>query len=154
MSFFHICLDAVGYVLLEVVVEEAVVVEVIALRTEECCTVSRDAVELGIDGGDDDGTADGVNAGVGNTWDDELALDSQRAEVLLDRGGGIVALPVDGVDADATRGEGAVADIALDIGSALGVPRHDDASIRCALSELQTGAGEELQEILPLLCPY
>ena len=34
MSFFHICLDAVGYVLLEVVVEEAVVVEVIALRTE------------------------------------------------------------------------------------------------------------------------
>ena len=34
MSFFHICLDAVGNVLLEVVEEEAVVVEVIALRTE------------------------------------------------------------------------------------------------------------------------
>ena len=84
MTFFHICLDAVGYVLLEVVVEEAVVVEVIALRTEECCTVSRDAVELGIDGGDDDGTADGVNAGVGNTWDDELAFNGQRTEVLLD----------------------------------------------------------------------
>ena len=49
------CLDAVGDVLLEVVEEEAVVVEMVALGAEHLGAVGGDGVELGVgDGGDND----------------------------------------------------------------------------------------------------
>ena len=107
--FLQIHLDAVGDVLLEVIEEEAVVVQVVALGAEHGSAVGGDGVELFFcDGGYDDGAADGVNPGVGDAGGDELAVVGQRTEVLLDRGGGVVALPVDRVDADAARGFTAV----------------------------------------------
>ena len=106
MLFLHKCLDAVGDVLLEVVVEKAVVVQVVALGTEEGGAVGGDAVDGSIDGGDDDGATEGVNAGIGQAGGDELTLNGERAEIGLDGGVGVVALPVDGVDADAAGGEG------------------------------------------------
>ena len=74
LFLIHIGLDTIGDVLLEVVEEEAVVVEVIALGTEHLGFLDGDSVELGIDSGDNDRAADGINAGVGNTRGDELAV--------------------------------------------------------------------------------
>ncbi len=48
LLFIDKCLDTVSYVLLQVVVEEAVIVQVIRLRTEQVCGIGRDGVELGL----------------------------------------------------------------------------------------------------------
>jgi len=54
-------------------------VQVVALRTEQVCGIGGNGVELRLlDGGDDDRTADGIHAGIGNTWGDELALNGER----------------------------------------------------------------------------
>lgn len=74
LFLIHIGLDTIGDVLLEVVEEETVVVEVIALGTEHLGFLEGDSVELGIDGGNNDRAADGINAGIGNTWRNELAV--------------------------------------------------------------------------------
>ena len=93
--------DTIGDVLLEVVEEEAVVVQMVALGTEHGGAIGWDDVELFFgDGGDDNGAADGVNTGIGNAGNNHLARRLvERAEVVLDGGVGVVTLPVDGVDA-------------------------------------------------------
>jgi len=47
---FHECLDTVGDVLLEVVEEEAVVVQVVALGAEHRGILSGEGIELGVGG--------------------------------------------------------------------------------------------------------
>ena len=74
----------------------------VAFRTEQGGSVGGDGVGGGIDRCDDHGTANSIHTGVSNAWGDKFALYSERAEVVLDRCIGVVALPVNGVDADAT----------------------------------------------------
>ena len=74
----------------------------VAFRTEQGGSVGGDGVGGGIDRCDHHGAADSIFTGVGNAWGDELALHSERAEVVLDGCIGVVALPVNGVDANAT----------------------------------------------------
>ena len=76
--------------------------EVVAFRTEQGGSVGGDGVGGGIGRCDHHGAADSIYTGIGNAGGDEFALYSERAEVVLDRCIGIVALPVNGVDADAT----------------------------------------------------
>ena len=95
----------------------------IALGAEEWCAVGWDAVELGVDGSNNDRTANGINTRISIS---------------------IVALPVNWIDADASRGKCAVISVAINISFALGVPRYDDTRVCCALSKLQTSAGEEV----------
>ena len=116
----------------------------IALGAEEWCAVGWDAVELGVDGSNNDRTANCINTRISNTWCNEFAFNGQRTEVLLYRCISIVALPVNWVDADASRGKCAVISVAINISFALGVLRYDDTRVCCALSKLQTSAGEEV----------
>ena len=64
----------------------------IALGAEEWCAVGWDAVELGVDGSNNDRTANGINTRISIS---------------------IVALPVNWVDADASRGKCAVVNVSL-----------------------------------------
>lgn len=59
--------------------------QVVALWTEQVCGIGGNGVELRLlDGGDDDRTADGIHAGIGNTWGDELTLNGERTEIVPD----------------------------------------------------------------------
>ena len=78
---------------------------VVALGTEHGSAVGGDGVELGIGSSNDNGAADGINACIGNAGGNEFAFNGERTEVFLDRGGGVVAAPVNRVDANAAGGE-------------------------------------------------
>ena len=63
----------------------------VAFGAEHRGILSGEGIDLGVDGGHNDGAADGINAGIGNAWRNELAFDGERAKILLDIGLGVVS---------------------------------------------------------------
>ena len=75
--FLHKCSDMVCNILLYVVIEQTVVVTMIALWTEQGCSITRNGIKLGIDRGDNNGTANSVHTGIGNTRGDKFTFNGK-----------------------------------------------------------------------------
>lgn len=118
--FLLISLNAVGNVLLQIVVEEAVVKPVVGLWAKHRHCLFRESVNLGVGCRDDDRAADKVNTGIGKARSDKFALNIKRSEVVLGRGIGVITLPVDGIDAHRTRSKHPI--LGILVAGALGVP--------------------------------